>query len=131
MTSYDDIIDLPHYEPKRHRRMPMATRAAQFAPFAALTGHDAAIAETARQTEKFVEPSPEEQQKMSREILKALERQSTVTITYFSPDPLKPGGEYLQISGTIKSIEEIDRKLILNNSFTIYLPHIRSVTITR
>ena len=45
MGKYDDIIHLPHYEPKRHPRMPMAARAAQFAPFAAVAGHDAAIRE--------------------------------------------------------------------------------------
>ena len=52
MGNYDDIINLPHYEPKHHTRMSMWSRAAQFAPFAALTGFDAAISETAKKVEK-------------------------------------------------------------------------------
>lgn len=55
METYEDIIDLPHYEPKRHPRMSRAARAAQFAPFAALTGYDAAISETARRNEELME----------------------------------------------------------------------------
>ena len=54
MSRYEDIINLPHYEPKHHARMPMESRAAQFAPFAALTGHDAAIQETARLTDEEI-----------------------------------------------------------------------------
>jgi len=55
MSDYDDIINLPHYEPKRHPRMSMWNRAAQFAPFAALTGYDAAIKDTAKQNEESFE----------------------------------------------------------------------------
>lgn len=55
MGDYDDIIHLPHYEPKRHPRMPMAARAAQFAPFAAVAGHDAAIREEGRRHEVYLE----------------------------------------------------------------------------
>ncbi len=56
--TYDDIINLPHYEPKYHPRMSMQSRAAQFAPFAALTGHDAAIKETSRKQQEEYDTFP-------------------------------------------------------------------------
>lgn len=69
---YEDIVNLPHPESKRHPRMSMANRAAQFAPFAALTGHDEAIAETARQTSAHTEVSADQLQELSRKLSYAL-----------------------------------------------------------
>lgn len=114
-TKYDDIIGLPHYEPKYHQRMPMENRAAQFAPFAALTGHGAAIDETARLTDKMQELSAEQQLELSHRLTIAMERQAPVTITCFIPDSRKSGGRYADITGVIKKIETTDRTLMLTD----------------
>ena len=90
MSRYDDIIDLPHYEPK-HKRMTMENRAAQFAPFAALTGHGAAIAETARLTDSMTELSADEQIRLSRILNYAYEKHLEINLTYFIPDARKAG----------------------------------------
>lgn len=119
MSRYDDIIDLPHPEPKNHPRMPIENRAAQFAPFAALTGHGAAIAETARLTENMVELSEEQQLELSRKIAYALESHSVVTIKYFQPDNRKSGGRYIDITGEIKKLDEVERSVILTDGRTI------------
>lgn len=123
-SKYDDIIGLPHYEPKHHPRMPMHSRAAQFAPFAALTGHGAAISETARLTDSMEELSDEEKHALSRKLSYAFECHATVTIRYFVPDPRKDGGHYNNITTTIKKIDEIQRKLTLADGRTIPITHI-------
>lgn len=114
-TKYDDIIGLPHYEPKYHQRMPMANRAAQFAPFAALTGHGAAIDETARLTDMKPELSAEQQHELSQRLTQVMERHTPVTITCFIPDSRKSGGRYADITGVIKKIDTIDRTLTLTD----------------
>ncbi len=119
MSRYDDIIYLPHPEPKNHTRMPMENRAAQFAPFAALTGHGAAIAETARHTEKMVELSAEQMLELSRKISFAMTSHSRITLTFFQPDHHKSGGRYIDITGKIKKIDDIDRTVILADGRTI------------
>ena len=127
MSRYDDIINLPHYEPK-HKRMPLENRAPQFAPFAALTGHDAAIAETARITDRLVELSPEEQLRLSRRLNFAFENQAAVSITYFRRDPYKQGGSYLVAHGLIKKIDEIERTIILLDSQAIPLDFVTEIS---
>lgn len=114
-SKYDDIIGLPHYEPKYHPRMPIESRAAQFAPFAALTGHGEAIAETARLTDKILELSDEQQFELSRKLTCAFERQAQVSITYFQTDSRKSGGRYVDITGVIKKINDVERTIILTN----------------
>lgn len=120
-TKYDDIIGLPHYEPKYHQRMPMENRAAQFAPFAALTGHGAAIDETARLTDRMQELSAEQQLELSRRLTIAMERQAPVTITCFIPDSRKSGGRYADYTGVIKKIDTTDRTLMLTDGHTLDL----------
>lgn len=99
MSRYDDIINLPHHVSKTRTPMSMENRAAQFAPFAALTGHDAAIAETARLTSEKPELSTEELDKLSRRLVYAIEKDATIRITYFQPDSFKHGGSYCQTEG--------------------------------
>lgn len=118
--SLEDIIDRPHYEPK-HPRMPLANRAAQFAPFAALTGHDAAIAETARPTASQIDLSTDEQEKNSLRLRQALETGAPVTIRFFQPDARKSGGSYRSVSGTIRKIDELSRLIIMTDSQPIPL----------
>ena len=112
-SKYDDIIDLPHYEPKYHQRMPRANRAAQFAPFAALTGHGSAIAETARITDRIRELSDDQQIELSRRLKLAIERQASVKITYFIPDSRKSGGKYADITGVVRKIDPVERMVEL------------------
>lgn len=128
-TPYDDIIDLPHYEP-HHKRMTMEARAAQFAPFAALTGHDAAIVETARTTTSQINLSADELQSLSQKIAYALSfaNRPELDITYFKPDTRKKGGAYCTIHGTIKKIEECYNLLTLTDGTEIPLDTISDIT---
>ena len=126
MSKYDDIIDLPHPEPK-HPRMSSENRAAQFAPFSALTTLNAALTETARLTDKKIELSAEEQLKLSHRLKLAYERHLRVSIIHFSPDVLKEGGQYTEVTGIIKKLDETDRLLILEDSRTIPLDAVLSL----
>ena len=102
---YDDIIDLPHHVSERHPQMPMIDRAAQFSPFAALTGYDAAIVETARLTDEKRELSEEQKQEINRQLnaLQArIKTDPTVTVVYFEADSRKAGGAYRAVTGSAK-----------------------------
>lgn len=92
---YDDIIDLPHPMSQKHPRMSMHDRAAQFSPFAALTGHGAAIAETERETAAWTDLEEDEREHLNRQLCilrDRLEERPEVAITYFVPDSRKAGG---------------------------------------
>ena len=115
---YDDIINLPHHVSKKHPQMSLHDRAAQFSPFAALTGHKAAINETARLTD--------EKQILSEDVIAKLNEQlnlikenigtnQTVTITYFVPDDKKSGGAYISHTGVVKKIDEYNHTVILTD----------------
>ena len=127
MSRYDDIINLPHHVSKTRTPMPMENRAAQFAPFAALTGHADAIAETARLTSAKHELSPAESEKLSRKLHYALEKEAIITITHFQPDTHKQGGSYRQITGKIKKISQPENLLILTDRRAIPLPDILNI----
>ena len=100
---YDDIIDLPHHVSERHPQMSMYNRAAQFAPFAALTGHNAAITEAARLTEAEQELSESDAEVLA--YLQSLDEKPTISVTYFVPDDKKEGGSYHTATGIVKSVE--------------------------
>lgn len=104
---YDDIIDLPHHTSVTHPRMPVINRAAQFAPFAALTGYDAAIKETGRLTREKVLLDEDAKLRLSAR-LSALrdDKDGEVTVTYFVPDKRKSGGEYVTLTGAVKKVDE-------------------------
>ena len=111
---YDDIIDLPNYKSKIRPRMSNSDRAAQFLPFAALTGHGAAIQETARTTKRKIELTDEEKEIVSaklRFIREVYGYKTDVTITYFTPDSKKPGGAYVERNCRIAKIDEDERKI--------------------
>ena len=116
MGKYDDIINLPHHVSDYHKPMPMENRAAQFAPFAALSGHDEAIAETMRLTESFKEISEDEKELLSRKLNYALENNSIVEITFFIPDKTKTGGHYKRVAGRIKKLEEYNTLILWDGS---------------
>ena len=127
---YDDIIDLPHHVSKKHPPMPMEDRAAQFSPFAALTGYGDAVKETARLTDKKLEMDEETLKQLNTEfaILKDnLLSEPEVTVTYFVPDERKSGGRYVDINGKAKRIDEFDRLLILDDGRRIPLDDIISI----
>lgn len=112
MTEYDDIIDLPRPKSK-HEPMPMSDRAAQFSPFAALTGYGDAIDETARLTDARIELSDEERAELDykQQYLATLDA-PTVTVTYFIPDERKSGGAYVTHTGVLKRVDEVERMMV-------------------
>ena len=133
MTRYDDIIRLPHYEPQYHPRMSMASRAAQFAPFAALTGHDAAIAETARLTDTELSLSDSELDELNGKLQMLAARLAdgtvAVEVTYFLPDAKKSGGSYRRHSGTLRRIDPDDGVLIFADATRIPLRAIAALSL--
>ncbi len=127
---YDDIINLPHPTSLRHPRMPLEDRAAQFATFAALTGHEATIKETARLTD--------EKEVLSDEVIAILNdklniiaenlgTEQTVRITYFVPDEKKSGGAYVTRFGIVKKIDYYERILIMTDSTVIPVGQISEI----
>ena len=130
MNKYKDIINLPHHDSKTRKPMSLYNRAAQFAPFAALTGYDDAIKEVARLTEKRIELSDELKNMLNQKIKLIIENiklQPEVAITYFVQDKKKSGGIYKTISGNVKRIDEERKKLIFTNKLTIYFNDIINV----
>ena len=124
---YEDIIHLSRPVSTRHLPMSHYDRAAQFAPFAALTGYDAVIAETARLTdgEMFLDVGAEaELDGKLREIREQLHQHPRVTVTYFRPDSRKQGGAYVTVSGQVKKIDEYAQTLVLTDNTAIDLQKI-------
>ncbi len=105
---YDDIIDLPHHVSERHPQMPMLDRAAQFSPFAALTGYGDAVVETARLTDSRRELTEEQKLEIGRQ-LELLSRQPeacpAATVTFFEHDARKEGGVYRTVTGPIRRVD--------------------------
>ena len=115
---YDDIIHLPHHVSQTHPQMPMHDRAAQFSPFAALTGYGAVIRETGRLTETRPGLDEDARDELNRRLTllaTLLERRPMVTLTYFQPDARKEGGACLTITGIVRKIDEYRRMLIMEN----------------
>ena len=131
-NDYDDIINLPHYEPKRHPRMSMMARAAQFAPFAAVSGHDAAIREEGRVTDEWRDVGDTGNEELNRKMEQVLSRISdcpSITIEYFLPDSHKSGGSYQSFTGKIKEIDELDQSVVMIDGFRIKLGMITDIRI--
>ena len=130
--NYDDIIGLPHPEPQTHPRMSLHDRAAQFSPFAALTGHSAAIAETGRLTDgrvildESVMAGVDDSLQKRQELLP---QKPVASITYFVPDERKAGGAYQTITGTVKRIDAVNGVLLLTDQRTIPITDIFDVSI--
>ena len=127
---YDDIIHLPHPTSKKHPRMSLYDRAAQFSPFAALTGHEEAIKETARITERKKELSEEQYTRLNEKLMiikDQISYRKPVSITYFMPDQIKEGGSYVTHQGVVKKIKEFERLLILEDKTEILIDHIEEI----
>lgn len=130
MSKYDDIIDREYHGSTSSKKMTMAARAAQFAPFAALTGHNAAINETARLTSEKIELSPDEQHNISERLniaISLINDHTSLTIRYFLPDYLKKGGHYVKANGCITRFLEYDNILQLSDGSTINIENIISI----
>ncbi|MBT9779417.1 hypothetical protein GPL15_23345 [Clostridium sp. MCC353] len=127
---YDDIIHLPHHVSSVHPPMPVSDRAAQFAPFAALTGHGEAIKETARLTDKRVELDEnakailDEKLRMVQEMLS---QQPEITVTYFQPDEKKAGGRYVSASGNVKKIDLYHHLIVMTDGLRIPLDEVYEI----
>ena len=127
--AYEDMIDLPHPEPVGHPRMSMEKRAAQFSPFAALTGYEEAILETERLTEERVVLDESELEMLDerfREILGAQEAPN-VKITYFIPDERKSGGRYETVVGKVIKIDEYRRQIVMEDGLLVAVKDVVSV----
>ena len=124
---YDDIIDLPPHVSERHPPLSRESYAAQFSPFAALTGYDGIVSETARST--TIRPEPDEYQ--LEEIRGRLdflydieESHPPLTVSFFKSDPRKPGGEIVTLRGTLEKIDGIGHTLSLQDGTTLPLDDI-------
>ena len=129
---YDDIINTPYPAAKKRRRMTQRERAAQFAPFAALSGYDEAVAETARLTSEKAELDEYEIERLNSMILFMSENPSgTYTVTYFVPDEKKSGGSYECVEGALKEIDEVNRIIKMKNGTKIPIFDIYNIEIKK
>lgn len=127
---YDDIINLPHHELTTRQRMPTANRAASFSPFAALTGYDDAVKETARLTSERIEIDDGAKETLNDKLRIAVEQageQPEVSITYFLPDKKKSGGAYITAKAVIKRVDEYERLVVLTDKSTIPIDDIYEI----
>jgi len=127
---YDDIINLPHHVSATRPRMPIANRAAQFSPFAALTGYDAAIAETARLTDERKELSDDMLETLSMKLgmlEDVIADRPEVSVTYFQKDEKKEGGAYITVTGAVKKIDYYEGVIVLVNGKKINIRDILDI----
>ena len=121
---YDEIMELPHHVSKTRPQMPLSDRAAQFAPFAALTGYDSAIKETGRLTDERIELDEEALTALDMKyqlLMDTLDDAPEVTIIYFQPDERKAGGQYVSATGTVKKVDTFGRRILLQDGTRIPL----------
>lgn len=126
---YGDIIDREHYVDRNHPQMSRLNRAAQFSPFAALTGYDDLIDEAARQTSNLVELDDSEKEEISRRLnyLLHAEDKQVATITYFVRDTKKLGGSYRTELGVVTGFDEFSRNIGINNGLEIPLDDVSAI----
>ena len=130
IEKYDDIIDLPHHVSSTRPQMPMLDRAAQFSPFAALTGYDAAIKETGRLTDEKIELDEEALNTLNMKfqiLVDSLDDEPEVTFTYFKPDERKAGGAYIEVTGTVKKVDDFERQIVMQNGMKMPMDDILNI----
>ncbi len=128
--TYDDIINLPHHVSTTRPHMTAIDRAAQFSPFAALTGYDAAIKETARLTDERVKLDEYMKDALSDRlqiIADRIKEYHEIAITYFQPDAKKNGGAYVTTISTAKKIDEYERVVVMTDGTAIPIDEIISI----
>ncbi len=129
-SKYDEIMGLPHHVSRTRPQMPMSDRAAQFAPFAALTGYDSAIKETGRLTDEKIELDEEALTTLDMKyqfLMDALDDEPEVTITYFQPDERKAGGKYVSATGTVKKVDDFERRITMRDGTKIPMDDVLSI----
>ena len=127
---YDDILSMPHPNSKNHPRMARRDRAAQFSSFAALTGHEEAICETARLTDEKAALGEDVMERLDwifMQIKAKMSENPEVTITYFLPDEKKAGGRYESYAGVVKKMDEYKRELVFNDHTVIPMHQIVNI----
>ena len=127
---YSDIINRERPVSKKHPPMDRMMRAAQFAPFAALTGHDEAVRETARLTDERIVLEEDERQTLDERFLflrAHLADRPRVTFTYFKPDLKKAGGAYVSVSGTVRRVDDVERQIIMEDGVVIYIDAVTAI----
>lgn len=129
-NKYDEILSLPHHVSKTRPQMSMSDRAAQFAPFAALTGYDSAIKETGRLTDERIELDEEALTALDMKyqlLMDAFNEAPTVTITYFQPDERKAGGKYITATGAVKKVDDFERRITMRDGTRIPMDDVLNI----
>ena len=129
-SKYEDIINLPYPQASARKRMSMQDRAAQFSPFAALTGYEEAVEESARLTDDQIELAEDMKAIIDAKlgiIITNMNDRPAVTITYFVPDEKKSGGKYVTVSDNVRSIDAIDGTVTLAKNGTVDIKSIRAI----
>ena len=130
-SKYNEIMDLPHHVSKTRPQMPMSDRAAQFAPFAALTGYDDIITETGRLTDDKIELEESSLNELNAKIQLLRENLADgpeITFTYFKPDERKAGGAYLTTTGTVKKLDDYERLIVLQDGTKLPMDDILDIS---
>ena len=130
MNEYDDIINMPHHVSSTHPQMSMLDRAAQFSPFAALTGHGDAVKETARLTDEKAELTEDEISALNNQLnylSDHADERPEITVEYFVPDERKSGGAYVTITGNFKRVNVYDNTLVFVNGEIIPINEINKI----
>lgn len=129
---YDRIIDLPHQQSKTRPHMSMEARAAQFSPFAPLTGHGEAIRETERLTDQWCEPSEDEKAVLSAKTVRLIERieeRPEISVTCFVPDEWKSGGSYVNAAGRLRRVDPVRGCFFMTDGRQIPLAYVTEIEI--
>lgn len=122
MGKYDDIIHLPHYQSAKRAHMPLGDRAAQFAPFAALTGYGAAVEETARLTDSRIELDEGKKEEINLTLQQICgETHPRISVTWFVPDEKKHGGAYRTVCGNVRKVDRYAGAIVLTDGTLIAL----------
>lgn len=133
MGKYDDIIHLPHYQSSRRAHMSLNARAAQFAPFAALTGYGAAVEETARLTDsrtELADGKKEELNALLQEIVSRIGERPKVKATFFVPDERKSGGAYVTKEGAVLQVDVITQSIVFTDGTVIPMGELMDLQIS-
>ena len=132
IEQYADIINLPHHVSATRPQMSMIDRAAQFSPFAALTGYDAAIKETGRLTDEKIELDEAALNILNMKfqiLVDSLDEEPEVIFTYFKPDERKAGGAYVDLTGKVKKVDDLERMIVMQNGAKIPMDDILEIVI--
>ena len=130
---YNEIMGHPHHVSKTRPQMPMSDRAAQFAPFAALTGYDSAIKETGRLTNERIELDEDALTALNVKyqfLMDALDEEPEIKITYFKPDERKAGGEYVSAIGAVKKVDDFERLITMQDGTRIPMDDVYDMSIS-